>query len=137
MSTADEISQALKRRVIENDRKVREGSTYFAHAQASIDDELRGRFAQSGQSASVTGSSPISYPQQPSTSPSNQMAMMPEEPLIDGRGEGNVLGFEIDRPDAGSPSTPAASGVEGEGGGLPPSSPPNNLKGLKGFRRRV
>jgi hypothetical protein len=41
------------------------------------------------------------------------MAMMPDEPLIDGRGEGHVLGYEIDRPDAGSPSIPVV--VEGGG----------------------
>jgi hypothetical protein len=73
------ISQKERREVLKNDRLVRQGSTYFQHAQASIDDELRGRFAQSGQSATVTGSSPISYPKQPSTSPANQMSMMPDE----------------------------------------------------------
>jgi hypothetical protein len=40
---ADEISQAVKRAILENDRKV--GSTYHGHAIASADDTMGGRYA--------------------------------------------------------------------------------------------
>jgi hypothetical protein len=113
----EDITQQEKREVLRNDQRVREASTYHSVAQASIDDERGGRFAQSGSSTTVTGSGPISYPQQPPGSPwANDP--LPSEPLIDGTGEGNVLGYAID----GSPSTPAASDVEGESGGLKPGS---------------
>ena len=105
----EDITQQEKREVLRNDHKVREASTYHSVAQASIDDERGGRFAYSGNSTTVTGSTPGSvYPRQPAGSPWAKDEC-PPEPLIDGRGEGNVLGFEIDRPDAASPSTTAAS----------------------------
>jgi hypothetical protein len=112
MNNPVDISQAERRRVLANDRKVaeeRRHSTFLDHARASADDDRGGRFALSGSSVTVIGASPShEYPQQPSTAPSNQMAMMPDEPLIDGRGEGNVLGYEIDRPDA--PASPETNG---------------------------
>jgi hypothetical protein len=95
---ADEISQAERRRVMLEERR---GRTYQGHAIASADEDRGGRFALSGNPATVTGSTPGPvYPQQPSTSPSNQLAMMPDEPLVDGRGEGDRLGYCIDNPSA-------------------------------------
>jgi len=67
MNKADEISQAERRRILENDRKV-PGSTFFAHARASADDERGGRFAAAGKQT-VIGISPISYPQMPEGNP--------------------------------------------------------------------
>jgi hypothetical protein len=98
MNKADEISQAERRKVMENDRKLM--STYLSHAQASANDDRGGRFATQSK---TTGAAPPEYPRQPLTAPSNQMAMMPPEPLIDGRGEGLTLGFAIDRPNAAAP----------------------------------
>jgi len=64
-----DITQKTKREILANDKKVREGSTFHAHAQASADDERGGRFANV-QPTSVTGSGPASeYPRQPTTSP--------------------------------------------------------------------
>jgi hypothetical protein len=96
----DEIRQSERRKVLENDRKIM--SSYLDHARASADDDRGGRFATESKTT-VVGAAPITYPQQPSTSPANQMAMMPDEPLIDGTGEGNRLGYAIDRPDAPPP----------------------------------
>ena len=90
-----DITQKEKREVMRNDRKV--GSTYHSVAQASIDDKRGGRYAISDSKQTVIGSSPIAYPQQPKTSPW-ACDPVPPEPLIDGRGEGNRLGFAIDRP---------------------------------------
>jgi hypothetical protein len=75
---ADEISQAEKRRILNEDRKAR---TYLAQAQSSIDDDRGGRFAAVGKSTAVVGASPISYPQQPPTSPWARDVMPPEPPL--------------------------------------------------------
>jgi hypothetical protein len=100
MGPVDEISQAERRKVLENDRKVR--ATYFQHAQSDPELELGGRFVKLTPT-SVTGTGPSPIPQQPPTSPANQAAMVPDEPLIDGTGEGNTLGYAIDRPgDEGS-----------------------------------
>jgi hypothetical protein len=66
---------------------------------SSVDDERGGRFAYSGNSTTVTGSTPgPMYPRQSAGSPWAKDEC-PPEPLTDGRGEGNVLGFEIDRPE--------------------------------------
>jgi hypothetical protein len=82
---ADEISQALRRQILANDRKVAEErklSSYLDHARSSIDDERGGRFAAVSPTRTVVGTSPVSYPRQPETSPANQMAMSPlEQPL--------------------------------------------------------
>jgi hypothetical protein len=133
----DEVSQSERRRVFENDRITaleRRLSTYHAVAQGSIDDERQGRFAAVGK-VTVTGAGPThQYPTQPLTAPSNQMAMMPDEPLIDGTGEGNRLGYAIDRPE-GSPSTSQASDVEGKSGGLVTSR--SATQQPMRFRRRI
>jgi hypothetical protein len=118
MNPADEISQALRRQVLANDRKVAEErrlSTYHAVAQGSIDDERQGRFAAIGKTT-ITGASPTNqYLTQPLTAPSNQLALMPEEPLIDGRSEGLTLGYEIDRPEATAPETKGDGGLVRKG----------------------
>jgi hypothetical protein len=91
---ADEISQAEKRRILANDRKVM--SSYLAHAQANVDDDRGGRFAAVGKAATVTGTSPGPiYPRLPPTSPWHSNPM-PPEPFIDGTGEGNRLGYSVD-----------------------------------------
>src|SRR5215831_3066169 len=59
-----DITMKEKKEILEDDRKVREGSTYFAHAQASAQDEMGGRFAKV-QPTSVTGSSPGAWPKMP------------------------------------------------------------------------
>ena len=78
MSAVDEISQAERRRVLANDRKV---STYHDAAQASIDEDRGGRFKVLTPTE-VVGRSSVSYPRLPSTSPSNQAAMVPDEPPL-------------------------------------------------------
>jgi hypothetical protein len=74
----NDASQAERKRVIENDRKV---STFMAHAAANIDEDRGGRYAAVGSSPRVTGASPISYPQQPSNSPWRHDPVPMEEPL--------------------------------------------------------
>jgi hypothetical protein len=106
MNKADEITMAEKRRIISEERR---HSTYLDHSRASADDLAGGRFAKHNPTT-VVGASSVSYPTQPETSPSNQLAMMPEEPLIDGTGEGNVLGYAIDRPGEAAAPEPAGDG---------------------------
>jgi len=76
MNGADEISQAERRRIMAEDRR---GRTYFGQAQHA-DDDLGGRYAKV-HSTTITGSSPISYPAQPSTSPWHHDPCPPEPPL--------------------------------------------------------
>jgi hypothetical protein len=79
----NEITQREKRQVMENDRRrVREATTYCSVAQAALDDERGGRYAAgSGSKASVVGTSPVSYPQQPAGSPWAKDECPPEPPL--------------------------------------------------------
>ena len=78
-----------------NNRKV----TYHSFAQAEALDDRGGRFAVLDKPA-VTGSSPTpTYPQMPAGSPWANDPVGPE-PLIDGSGESDRLGYAIDRPDA-------------------------------------
>lgn len=103
---------------MKNDRRVREAATYHSVAMGSADDERGGRYADSGNSTTVTGSSPISYPAQPPSSPWACDPLPPEPPLgfaIDAM-EPTGEKFEVAASIGGSPSTPAASAVEGEGG---------------------
>ena len=104
-----DITMKEKKEILEDDRKVREGSTYFAHAQASAQDEMGGRFAKV-QPTSVTGSAPSAWPKMPE---GNFWAKneMPPEPLIDGTGEGNVLGYRIDDMTPGSASATGGTPV--------------------------
>ena len=76
MNVADEISQAERRRIMADDRRAK---TYFGQAQHA-DDDLGGRYAKV-HSTTVVGSSPISYPAQPATSPWHHDACPPEPPL--------------------------------------------------------
>ena len=69
--------KAVKRAILENDRK----ATYHSIAQSAVDDDRGGRFAFSDSKATVTGSSPIAYPQQPPTSPWHSDPCPPEPPL--------------------------------------------------------
>src|SRR5215813_14481930 len=73
---ADEISQAERRRIMADDRRAK---TYFGQAQHA-DDELGGRYAKV-RSTTVVGSSPSSYPAQPSTSPWHRDPVPDEPPL--------------------------------------------------------
>ena len=112
MNNGDEISQAEKRRILAEERRMR---TYHGHAM-DADLEMGGRYSRVN-TTKVVGSGPISYPQQPAGSPWAKDEC-PPEPLIAGRGEGNVLGYEIDRPDAATaPLTAAAPDVGGVSGG--------------------
>lgn len=91
MIPIDEIPQSDRRRVLEEDRLARKASTYFAQAQASLDDTSGGRYGAVTKST-VTGSTPaISYPKLPSDAPSKQLAGMPDEP---------ALGYKIDDQEA-------------------------------------
>jgi hypothetical protein len=65
---ADEISQAERRRVLANDRKVL--ATYHGVAQTSVDDDRGGRFSKV-TTTTVIGTSRIQYPRQPENSPAN------------------------------------------------------------------
>src|SRR6516164_2632457 len=76
MNVADEISQAERRRIMADDRRAK---TYFGQAQHA-DDDLGGRYAKV-HSTTVVGSSPVSYPAQPPTSPWHHDPVPPEMPL--------------------------------------------------------
>src|SRR5262245_45939105 len=90
--------------------------TYHSVAQGELDDLIGGRFGASGRKTKVVGAGPVAYPAQPVGSPWAKNEL-PDEPLIDGRGEGIVLGYEIDRPDAVTPIQPV--GAVGEVGVRP------------------
>jgi len=78
MNKADEISQAIKRSVMESDRKA---SSYHAHAQADAELSLGGRFAQV-RPTSVTGANAGSiYPKMPEGNPWAKDECPPEPPL--------------------------------------------------------
>jgi hypothetical protein len=76
---ADEISQREKRRILAEDRQVR--TTYLHHAESSVDDDRGGRYAAIEKSATVVGAGPVSYPQQPPTSPWHHDPIGDEPPL--------------------------------------------------------
>ena len=78
MNNADEISQAEKRRIMAEERRMR---TYHGHAQANIDEDRGGRYGAVGSSTTVVGSNPISYPRQPAGSPWAKDECPPEPPL--------------------------------------------------------
>jgi hypothetical protein len=100
MNAADDIPQSERRRIMAEERR---GRTYQGHAINSADEDRGGRFAFSGGSTTVTGSNPMGWPKMPE---GNFWAKneMPPEPLIDGTGEGNVLGYRID--DMTAPAEP-------------------------------
>ena len=76
MQQDDEISQAERRRIMADDGRAK---TYFGQAQHA-DDDLGGRYAKV-HSTTVVGSSPVSYPAQPPTSPWHHDPVPPEMPL--------------------------------------------------------
>ena len=78
MNAADEISQAERRRIMADERRMR---TYHGQAASSVNDERGGRYAGSGSKQTVVGSSPIGYPQQPENSPWRSDPCPPEPPL--------------------------------------------------------
>ena len=107
MSDHDEklAEDARRRRLIE-ERRMR---TYLAFAEADALDGGGGRFAAlPEQKPTVVGAkAEIAYPQQPEHSHWSRDPV-PDEPLIDGTGEGDVLGYAIDgRVDAAATGDPA------------------------------
>jgi len=101
-------------------------NTYHQFAQADALDERGGRF-QALDKPVVTGSTPIPSVPAMDSGPWKDNPY-PEEPLIDGRDEGDVLGYAID--DMGG-STVAASPVD-----TPPSSSGHVITPEGGVRRR-
>ena len=81
MNNADDIPQSERRRVMANDRKVREAATYHSVAQSVVYEERGGRYATESGKQTVIGSAPIAYPQQPSTSPWHSDSIGTEPPL--------------------------------------------------------
>jgi hypothetical protein len=77
---ADELSQAFKRKILAEDRD--RMASYLDHARSSIDDERGGRFAAASPTRTVVGTSPMTYPRLPLTAPSNQAAMVGDEPPL-------------------------------------------------------
>jgi hypothetical protein len=121
-------SLAERRKVIEEDRKA---STYFAHAQADADLQLGGRF-KAVHTTTFTGADPaVAVPRQPGTSPSNQFALMPEEPPLGFSVEAqDPVGekFEVEALIAATPPSPSAElTAQAQGGDVRRT----------GFRRRV
>jgi len=106
---ADDISQAERRRVMANDRKVM--ASYHSVAQSSANEDRGGRFAFSGSLTTVVGSSPIHYPAQPAHSPWHHDACPPEPPLGLSADEMEPVGEPFER---GPPSTPAFQGKRGK-----------------------
>src|SRR6266478_3937257 len=106
----NDASQATRREVLQNDRLIR--NTYLSHTESFIDDDRGGRYSAEGKPSTVVGSGPVSYPQLPPTSPANQAAMVPDEPLIDGTGEGLRLGYRVDDMGMGSAAPDSQSGQD-------------------------
>ena len=78
----DQIGQAERRAVLENDRRVREqqqSSTNLDHARAAANDIGGGRFASLG-APHVVGSTAI--PKYPQAGPAFQVDPVPDEPPL-------------------------------------------------------
>src|SRR5262249_6881949 len=73
---ADDIPQSVRRRIMAEERRLK---TYIGHA-LDAELEMGGRFAKV-HTTTVTGSSPISYPTQPTHSPWHSNPY-PEEPPL-------------------------------------------------------
>jgi hypothetical protein len=117
MTNADE-----RKRQIEE----RRAKTYHGHALHTDEDIYGGRFATSN-TTTVVGTSPtVEYPAMPDGPWKNNP--YPEEPLIDGRGEGDRLGYEIDRPDMVSTSAVEAASA--------PASEPSHVITDAGVARK-
>jgi hypothetical protein len=120
--TSHSDEQKLRNETMENDRKVREqASTFFQHAQSSIDDELGGRFAKTNSTA-VTGSTPLpSFPPLPPSSPWAGPDPVPIEPplgynvdALEHPGHFSPVEAQVPTPAAPSPLT-EADGQRGVG----------------------
>ena len=128
------ISQKEKREVLANDRKVREAATYHSVAMAGIDDERGGRYATEGSKQTVIGSSPIAYPQQPSTSPWHRDPVPDEPPLgYDINAQGPVGEPHEVRASEGSPPS---TGQDGDVGGGPGDGTSPEPVTRSSFKRR-
>jgi hypothetical protein len=98
----DQIDQAERQAVLENDRLVREqqkkveGSTFFQHSQSLADETSGGRSAATG-SPRVIGSTPAPASQYPAASAAHQTELPPEPPT----------GYRIDEMPGDEPSTVA------------------------------
>jgi hypothetical protein len=109
MHNEDEISQAERRRIMIEERRLR---TYHGHAEACLDAERQGRFATLDKPIVTGADAGSAFPQMDSGPWAKNE--LPDEPLVDGRGEGNVTGYLIDRPDTPPPS-PEDGDVVGDG----------------------
>jgi len=77
-NNADEISQAEKRRIMIEKRRLK---TYHGHAQAAIDDERQGRFATLDKPTVIGQAAGPIYPAQPAGSPWHSDPCPPEPSL--------------------------------------------------------
>jgi hypothetical protein len=109
MNNADDIPQSERRRIMLEERR---GRTYQGHAIVSADEDRGGRYANAGNSTTVVGARPISYPQQPATSPFACDPVGPEPPLGYAIDAQEPVGEMFERT-----SAPVAPAVEGMGGG--------------------
>jgi hypothetical protein len=76
-NNADEISQAERRRIMIEERRLR---TCHGHAQHTDEDIYGGRFAKVN-TTTVVGAGSISYPTQPANSPWHRDPVPAEPPL--------------------------------------------------------
>jgi len=105
-----EAANERERRKLIEERRLK---TYHGHAQHTDEDIYGGRYARVNTTV-VTGAAPGSaFPQLPDGPWAKNE--LPDEPLINGTSEGNVLGYEIDRPD--TPASVVAPVGAGVGGG--------------------
>jgi len=97
----DQIDQAERKAVLENDRRIlleQQGSTFFQHGQAQADEINQGRFRATG-TPSVIGSTPDLAKAYPAASAAHQTQLPPEEPL----------GYRIDAMPGDESSAPPVS----------------------------
>jgi hypothetical protein len=151
--------QAERVETLRNDLRVRQGSTFFAHAQA--DAQLPGRFS-SVANAFIVGSTPDVAASYPAASAAHQTELPPEEPLgfeINAMPEPGPLSLLAppvaqapDPASADAPLIPLSDGPRADvgslsqtddpatGGPARPSASPRALRGgagSSGFRRRI
>lgn len=97
-----EAANEHERRKLTEERRLK---TYHGYAQHTDEDIYGGRYAKVNTTV-VTGAGPGSaFPQLPDGPWAKNE--LPDEPLINGTSEGNVLGYEIDKPDVVSTDAPA------------------------------
>jgi hypothetical protein len=126
MTSKQEMEEKLEILFAENAKRNKDATTFaqFAKSEAS---GVHDRFAQINK-ATVTGSQPfVSYPRLPETSPSNQAAIVPQEPPYDGDMSTPIVGevWEVEKNLRDSPSR-----IEGEAlQGATSASPSTSLAG--------